>query len=181
MRVSVYIAMSLDGYIARANGGLDWLPGAECDEGKQTSDGDYGYSSFMETVDVMIMGRNTFEKVVSFGHWPYGDKEVYVLSNTIKSGEQTLPDGFRLFSGPAEEICRELKESGARHAYVDGGKTIQGFLEAGLIDELIITIIPVLIGNGIPLFGSLKQDIKLRLLESKAFGNGFLQCKYEIY
>lgn len=179
MKVSVYIATSLDGFIAREDGGLDWLPGAQ--EGDGDSGGeDYGYHEFMDSVDILVMGRNTYETVLGFGQWPYGDKQVVVLS----SGQVDIPDDLAATvesrSCSPAELVKGLSESGAKHLYVDGGKTIQGFLNAGLISEIIITQVTVLIGSGIPLFGPLSGDKQLALIESRSFDNGFVQSKYRV-
>jgi dihydrofolate reductase len=178
MKASVYIATSLDGYIAREGGALDWLPGSggEVQEGGS----DYGYQAFFDSVDVLVMGRNTFETVLSFGQWPYGQKRVVVLSSSLGHLPQEMPETVELRSASPAELWSELQASGARHLYVDGGKTIQGFLNAGLIDELIITTIPVLIGRGIPLFGDLAQDVRLQHLGTEAFESGLVQSKYGV-
>ena len=184
MKASVYIAVTLDGYIARENGSLDWLPGAEGEidissEPDNTLDyEDFGYNKFMENIDVLVMGRNTYEFVLSSGQWPYENKKVIVLSRTLDRVSSIVPDTVKIRSGSPNEIYLELKSEGAKHLYVDGGKTIQRFLDSGLIDELVITTVPVLIGKGVPLFGVLNEDKKLKLLESKHYSNGFVQNKY---
>ncbi len=178
MKISVYIATSLDGFIARENGDLDWLPGSDGDE-----DGigeDYGYHQFMKSVDTLVMGRNSYEMVLSFGEWSYGEKRVIVLSSKEIEIPEKLAKNVASRSCSPAELVDEIHETGAKHLYIDGGKTIQGFLNAGLIQEMIITRVPVLLGSGIPLFGELDQDKKLRLLESRAFDNGFVQSKYEV-
>jgi dihydrofolate reductase len=171
VKVSVYIATSLDGFIARKNGEIDWLIGGEGSE-------DYGYAEFMSTVDYVVMGRNTFEKVLSFGGWHY-EKEVIVLS----SRDLDIPTGITgkveaLNLSPAD-LLRRLEIHDAQHIYLDGGVTIQRFLREGLVDEMTITTIPVLIGEGLPLFGPVPGDIKLELMASQSFGNGFVQNKYK--
>jgi dihydrofolate reductase len=178
MKVSVYIGCSLDGFIARPNGDLDWLPEAETGASQET--GDYGYTNFFKSVDVLIMGRKTFEKVLSFGTWPYQNKRVIVLSRTLNNLPHDLPDSVELKTISPNELFNKLEEAGYQHAYVDGGVTIQQFLRDGLIDELIITRIPVLIGEGIPLFGSLRGDIKLKHVNSNSFMNGMVQSKYTV-
>jgi dihydrofolate reductase len=178
MKVSVYIATSLDGFIARQDGSLDWLPGAE--EQPESGAEDYGYQSFIESVDALVMGRITFETVLSFGSWPYGEKPVFVLSTTLESLPKNLPHNLKLKSGSVTEIYIDLKTAGFQHIYLDGGATIQKFLHAGLVDELIITIIPVLIGDGISLFGRLTKDVTLELLQCRRFDSGFVQNHYKI-
>lgn len=174
IKVSVYIATSLDGFIARTNGDLDWLASDEI------KDEDYGYEEFISTIDTIILGRQSFEKVLSFGDWPYGGKRVVVLSR----GRLTIPGELKgqveVSSAPLQELMRRLEETGARHLYVDGGKTIQSFLSAGLVQELTITTIPRLIGEGIPLFGCLEHDIKLEHLHTQTFANGLVQTKYKV-
>ena len=174
MKKSVYIATSLDGFIARENGDLDWLPGSD----GTTESEDFGYNKFFESVDVMIMGRKTFEKVLSFGEWPYLNKKVIVLSDTYKQIPQDFKGNVELKSGSPEEIIKELITKGYKQAYIDGGKTIQKFLQAGQIDELIITRVPVMLGKGIPLFGPLNKSISLKLLNITSFHNGFVQSHY---
>jgi len=178
MKASVYIATSLDGFIARADGGLDWLPGAE---GESTAGEDYGYREFMDSVDYLVMGRKTFEFVATFaGEWPYGGKRVVVLSSRPLELPKHVAGRVEWMSGSPGEVVSRLAERGAQHLYVDGGKTIQGFLAAGLIQQLIITQVPVLIGEGIPLFGPLPHDIKLRHIETQSFPSGLVQSRYEV-
>ena len=180
MKASIYVGISLDGYIAREDGGLDWLEGSDEEAASDSGKEDYGYDSFMGSIDVLIFGRITFEQVLSFGKWPYGTKRVIVLSSTLTKLPDDLPDSVELRNSSPAELMSELEQSGAKNLYVDGGKTIQGFLNADLIDEIIITKIPILIGNGIPLFGPLTDDIKLRHIETHSFENGFVQSKYEV-
>ncbi len=177
MKASVYIAASLDGFIARTNGGLDWLPGGE---GEVTGE-DYGYGKFMDSVDYLVMGRSTYEVVLGFGgKWPYGEKPLVVLSSRPVEIPERFANSVEWMSGPPNDVTRRLAERGASHLYIDGGRTIQGFLAAGLIQQLIITRVPVLIGNGIPLFGPLTHDIQLRHVETRSFANGLVQSRYEI-
>ncbi len=176
MKISVYIATSLDGYIARENGDLDWLPGSD----GQSDGEDYGYQQFMDSVDTLVMGRHTYEMVLSFGEWPYGEKRVIVLSSQEIEIPAHLAVTVESSSSSPAKLVDKLHKSGAQHLHIDGGKTIQGFLNAGLINEMIITRIPVLIGSGIPLFGALDHDQKLRHIETSSFANGFVQSKYEV-
>ena len=173
MKASVYIATSLDGYIARPDGDIGWL-GAPSKDGE-----DYGYEKFMDTVDFLVMGRNTYEKVMSFGRWPY-TKPVVVLAH----GPVNIPDDIaakvETMSGSPTDIVDELSKRGAEHLYIDGGKTIQSFLDANLIQRIIITRIPVLIGEGIPLFGPLQKDIRLEHVETRPFADGNVQCEYQV-
>ncbi len=153
MKASVFIATSIDGFIARADGALDWLP---LDGGEP-----HGYAEFMNTVDAIVIGRKTFETVLAFDSWPYDKKPVVVLSS--RPSDLVAPDGAvcDMMAGTPKEIVTRLAERGMKHLYIDGGVTIQRFLEAGLIQRLTITRIPVLLGSGIPLFGALSRDIRL--------------------
>lgn len=177
INASVYIATSLDGFIARADGDLDWLTGAAASAGE-----DHGYAAFMASVDVLVMGRNTFEKVLTFGEWPYPGKRVAILSTSLKCGDipASLGDAVEIHPGPIPELVRHLEATGSTSIYVDGGKVIQGFLREGLIDELTITRIPVLIGSGIPLFGALERDIRLTHVATRSYENGFVQSTYRV-
>jgi dihydrofolate reductase len=172
MTASVFIATSLDGFIAREDGGLDWLPG---DGGEP-----HGYDEFMATVDAIVIGRKTFETVLGFDAWPYGKKQVIVLSASMT--ELKAPEGAvcDLMTGPPEEIVARLAQRGMKHVYIDGGVTIQRFLRAGLIQRLAITRIPVLLGNGIPLFGSLSHDIRLDHVATRWFPSGMVQSEYVV-
>jgi dihydrofolate reductase len=176
IKVSVFIATSLDGFIARSNGDLDWLTGAESTSTEQ----DYGYQEFMDTVDTIVLGRNTFELVLTFDTWPYSGKNVVVLSSKPSAVPSHLVDEVEWLSLPPQRLAERLAAQGATHLYVDGGKTIQGFLRAGLIDELTITRVPVLIGTGVPLFGPLDHDVRLTHIATQQFENGFVQSKYRV-
>ncbi len=177
LKCSVFIATSLDGYIARPDGGIDWLSGPG-DEDSYAED--HGFQAFFDSIDSLVMGRVTFEQVLTFGEWPYGEKKVVVLSHASPNIPEHLSEVVEIMSGEPGEIVQRLAESGYRHAYVDGGVTIQGFLRAGLIDELIITTLPVLIGQGLPLFGGLEQDIHLEHIETRAFKSGLVQSRYQV-
>lgn len=175
LKTSVYIAASLDGFIARENGDLDWLP----QPGDTTED--YGYHAFMDTVDALVMGRATFEKVLSFGvDWPYGDKPVIVLSRSDYAIPDDLPETVESLTGELTDIISGLLQRGFEHIYLDGGVTVQNFLRAGLVDRFILTIIPVLIGKGKPLFGSLPEDVNLKLVDHQSWPSGLLQVTYDV-
>lgn len=180
MKISVYIATSLDGFIAREDGDIEWLHNSghgEVDKGE-----DFGYKEFMSSVDALVMGRNTYKKVLSFGgDWPYGNKPVFVLSKKGVDIPDRISETVSSLSGSPREIVKELEKLGYQHIYLDGGVTIQKFLDAGFVNEITITKIPVLIGNGIPLFGPLSKDIKLKHIQTEAFNNGFVQSRYEIF
>lgn len=176
MKTTVYIATSVDGFIARENGGIDWLPDEDDAEGRE----DYGYQEFIDSVDVLVMGRNTYELAVSFGSWPYGEKPVVVLSSQQVAIPDDIARTVESMCAPPREVVRHLAERGLKHLYIDGGKTIQGFLNEGLIKQLIITKVPILIGSGIRLFSSLPRDVRLRHIETRQFENGLVQSKYEV-
>lgn len=174
-KASVFIATSLDGFIARPDGNIDWLNQANT----VVPDGeDCGYASFMTTVDVIVMGRNTFEQVLTFGEWPYGDRKAVVLSQQGVVVPVSLRETVSVSAEAPELLVEMLSSEGAQHLYVDGGQTIQSFLNAGLISELTITVIPILLGAGKPLFGALKSDIVLKHLSTNAYEFGFVQSKY---
>lgn len=171
MKASVFVGTSLDGFIARADGALDFLP--EAPE-------PHGYDEFVATVDIIVIGRKTFETVLTMPPWPYGDKRVVVLSSQPLDFSAVVGGKVEQMSGPPEEIVAKLAATGAHHAYIDGGITIQRFLRAGLIQRLTITRVPVLIGEGIPLFGSLPHDIRLHHLSTKHYPSGLVSSEYEI-
>lgn len=185
MKASVYIATSLDGFIAREDGSLDWLPQSDTDiDSTETDvadvDGDMGFQAFMASIDAMVMGRNTFETVLSFGQWPYGDTRVIVLSRRGVEIPDHLTATVETSSSPLHELVEHLSARGFEHLYVDGGSTIQSFLNGGLITQLIITRIPVLIGSGIPLFGPLDNDIHLNHIETVSMPGGLVQSTYQV-
>ena len=174
---SVFIATSLDGFIARENDELDWLDAANATvpEGE-----DCGYLQFMETIDVLVMGRKTYEKVLSFGMWPYGNTSVIVLSRNKIEFPNDLNQNVSCSSESPKELCERLANEGAKRLYIDGDKTIQGFLAEGLINDITITIIPIVLGSGKPLFGNVGKDILLRHAATKTFDFGFVQLTYEV-
>lgn len=176
MKCSVFIATSLDGYIARKNGNLDWLPGSD---GKAASE-DYGFNDFLASIDTLVMGRKTYELALSFKEWPYRGKNVIVLSSGFPKALESLSKDAKGTSLSPNELIQHLVFIGSEHVYVDGGKTIQSFLQANLIQEITITKIPVLIGGGISLFGPLTHDICLQHLSSRAYESGFVQSKYKV-
>ena len=172
MTASVFVGASVDGFIARPNGDLDWLP---ADGGEP-----HGYDEFIASVDAIVIGRKTFETVLTFGAWPYGEKRVVVLSSHPVDLSAVRGGVVEQMGGPPAAIVAKLAASGAHHAYVDGGITIQGFLRAGLVDRLVITRVPVLIGDGIPLFGSLPHDIRLRHVVTRSYPSGLVQTEYDL-
>lgn len=172
MTVSIFIGTSLDGFIARPNGDLDFLP---------TGGGEpHGYTEFMASVDALVIGRKTFETVLAFPVWPYGQKRVVVLSSRPVDLSAVRGGVVEQMAGPPVEIVSKLAASGAHHLYVDGGITIQRFLRAGVIQRLIITRVPVLIGEGIPLFGTLPRDLRLRHVATQHYPSGLVKSEYHV-
>lgn len=176
-KASVFIATSLDGFIARPDGSIDWLNEANAAVPKGE---DCGYAEFIEPIDVLVMGRNTFETVLTFDEWPYENTRVVVLSSRPLSIPATLPGSVSASSESPGMLVERLAAEGARHLYVDGGITIQRFLAAGLIDDITITLIPVLLGRGRPLFGPIENDITLAHVATRTFDFGFVQVKYRV-
>ena len=172
MTVSVFVGTSLDGFIARANGDFDFLPAGGGEP--------HGYDEFIASVDAIVMGRNTFEKVLTLDAWPYGDKRVVVLSSRPVDLSAADEGVVEQMAGPPAEIVSRLAARGAHHLYVDGGITVQRFLQAGLIQRLIITRVPVLIGNGIPLFGALQRDVRLRHVATQQYPSGLVKSEYAV-
>lgn len=171
MRASVFVGTSLDGFIARPNGELDWLPHGGGEE--------HGYEAFFASVDALVIGRHTYETVLGFGGWVYGTKPVFVLSTgTLRPA----PAGAIIehLAGEPAQVVAQLEARGVGHAYVDGGITVQRFLRAGLIQRLIITRVPVLIGEGIPLFGPTGRDIRLKHLTTRQYPSGLVQSEYDV-
>jgi dihydrofolate reductase len=172
MMATVFVGTSVDGFIARSDGALDFLP---ADGGEA-----HGYDEFMASVDTIVIGRKTFETVLGFGGWAYGKKRVVVLS-TRPLDFSGIPDAVvEQMAGEPADIVARLAATGARHLYVDGGVTIQRFLRAGLIQRLVITRVPVLIGEGIPLFGRLPRDIRLRHVATRHYPSGLVQSEYDV-
>jgi dihydrofolate reductase len=172
MTASVFVGTSVDGFIARPNGDLDFLPP---DGGEP-----HGYNEFMATVDALVIGRKTFETVLAFPAWPYGQKQVIVLSSRPLDLSAVRDGVVEQMSGSPAEIVAKLSVRGLQHLYIDGGITIQRFLRAGLIQRLVVTRVPVLIGSGIALFGELLRDIPLRHIETKSYASGLVKTEYQI-
>jgi dihydrofolate reductase len=167
---AVFIGTSLDGFIARENGDLEWLTGTDLDMGTT------GYDEFFASVDAMVIGRKSYETISGFAEWPYSGKPVLVLSSTLTevSGPETS------VHHSLDDVVAALHERGAKRVYVDGGQTIQAFLRRGLIGEIIISRAPVLIGSGIPLFGPLDADVHLEHVSTRALDAGFVQSTYRV-
>ncbi|WP_260703189.1 dihydrofolate reductase family protein [Edaphobacter flagellatus] len=173
MKLSVFCGVSVDGFLARPDGALDFL-----EAGGQEP---HGFEEFFASVDVVVLGRKTYEIVQGFGKWFYGSKQVVVLSSSGPLDFSVAKDGvIEQMAGEPAEIAARLRARGFKHAYIDGGITIQRFLAAGLIDRLVITRVPVLIGAGIPLFGAVPRDIPLRHVETRSYEGGLVQSEYEI-
>lgn len=171
MKCSVFCGVSVDGFLARPDHKLDFL-----DAGGQEP---HGFDEFYASVDVVVIGRKTFEVVLTFGEWAYGKKQVVVLSSRQLDFTSIKNGVVEQISGEPAEIVAQLDTRGFKHAYIDGGITIQRFLAAGCVDRMVITRVPVLIGSGIPLFGSLPHDIKLQHVATRSYKGGLVQSEYE--
>lgn len=170
------MATSLDGFIARPDGDVAWL-----EEGNPLpEDDDAGFSAFFSSIDVLVMGRGSFEKVLEFDKWFYGDKPIVVMSKTLTEVPEHLRETVTIDSASPQDLIAKLSKQGYEHIYLDGGKVIQSFLREGLVDEMTLTTIPIIIGKGIPLFADLDQDIKLKHLGTKTWDNGFVQTTYAL-
>lgn len=171
MKASVFVGTSLDGFIARLDGALDFLDAGGSEP--------HGYDEFMATVDALVIGRKTYETVLGFGGWAYGERRVFVLSSNPIAPP---PKGAVVehLSGEPADIVAKLAGRGIQHIYVDGGITIQRFLQAGLIQRLVITRVPILIGSGVPLFGPLAQDVLVKHIDTRQYKGGLVQSEYEI-
>jgi dihydrofolate reductase len=173
MKNIVYIATSIDGYIADKNGGIDWL-----DMVPNPEDSDLGYFDFIARIDALIMGRNSFETVLGFDvKWPY-TKPVFVLSNTLTEIPKSHVDKAFLVNGSLVEVLKTIHGKGYPNLYIDGGVTVQNFLKEDLIDELIITTLPVVLGDGIPLFAKNNKALEFELVSSKVFLDQMVQRHY---
>jgi len=173
MKLSVFCGVSLDGFLARPDDTFDFLQTGEQEP--------HGFEEFSASVDVVVIGRRTFEIVLELGHLAlYGKKPVIVLSRRPLDFSSVKGELVEQSSGEPTEIVKQLESRGFKHAYIDGGITIQRFLAAGLIDRLVITRMPVLIGAGIPLFGPVPHDISLRHVATRCYGGGLVQSEYDI-
>lgn len=173
MHCTAYLGMSLDGFIAGPKDELDWLDELDHIEGV-----DYGYADFMASVDALVMGRRTFETVIGLvEEWPY-DKPVLVMSRTLTE----LPDhatGCEIFAGTPAEVVGEAEGRGWTNLYIDGGKLASSFLNAGLLDELIVSVLPVALGEGVPVFGALAEHTWFDHISTESFDNGMIQHRYK--
>lgn len=169
----VYIATSIDGFIADADGGIEWL-----EDIPNPDHSDFGFSNFMAKIDAIVMGRKTFEKVLTFPEWPY-TIPVFVLTNSNLQESPHLSGKVKFLRGQPGEIVETLSKKGYKNLYIDGGVTIQRFLEEDLIDELIITTIPVILGKGIPLFGNLQEKLQFTFNKSEVLGSSLVKNYYK--
>ena len=172
MKTTVYVGTSLDGFIARKDGDIDWLVKYQDKEVHES------YNEFISRIDAMVIGRGTYEKVLSFPEWPY-EKKVFVLSTSLKQIPGTLNEKATLVAMKPAALLNYLSDKGFSNIYVDGGKVIQSFLKEDLIDELIITKVPELIGTGIPLFGYLDNDLRFEHIKTNIYSDGLVKSQYE--
>ena len=184
MKCSVYIATSADGFIATLDGSVDWLHSAGNPEADMSNNPDMGFNDFIVSIDCMIMGRKCMDAISSFNltpeQWPYGNAKIYVLSNSVTEPPENLRGKVEMYSGDITKLISQLENNGYKHAYVDGGTTITAFINLQLINEMTITKAPIILGNGIPLFGEINNSIKLANSEAIAFSNDFIQEKYTV-
>jgi dihydrofolate reductase len=171
-KVIVYIAVSLDGYIARKDGDIDWLSAVN------SKDEDYGYSEFLKNVDTVIIGRKTYDKVLSFGiGYPHGKFKNYIITRKKRRSS----DNIEFYNGNMRKLISSLKKEKGKNVFVDGGAEIVNlFMKHNLIDEFIISVIPVFLGNGIRLFKNKRPEVKLKLESCKSFSSGLAQLHYKV-
>lgn len=171
----VFIATSLDGFISRPDGDIDWL--LQRDDPSE----DHGYQDFITDKDIIVMGRGSYEKVRTFDTWFY-DRPVVVLSKQLADSPvpEALKNKLRFSNLAPRELMAELASQGVQRVYVDGGQVVQSFLCEGLVTDMVITTVPVLIGSGRPLFGGLEQDVDLKLVSSRSFASGLVQSTYQL-
>jgi dihydrofolate reductase len=168
-----FVAVSLDGFIARSDGSVDWLDMPESNE-------DYGFSAFMDSIDAMVMGRNTFDTVMAMREWPYRDTPVIVLTHRSFHASSGFEGLVETMDALPADVAAELDRRGLDRVYIDGGQVIQSFLNTGLLHRMVITTIPVLLGDGIPLFGPTNADVLLRHVDTVAYTDGLVQSTYDV-
>ena len=171
----VFLGVSLDGFVARLDHRLDWLT-------KHAATGeDHGYDAFMAGVDGIIMGSGSLRTVLTFGEWPYR-KPVIVMSGSLTPSDipPALAERVRVTDLGPRELMQALRREGWSRAYVDGGRLVQSFISEGLIEDLALTIVPILIGTGIRPFGEIGRDIDLELTDTTAFPSGLVQVRYRV-
>lgn len=169
-KISIYIAASIDGYIARKDNSLDWM------DRVGGFDEDYGFKKFLDSVDSLIIGRKTYEVATTVPD-PYPGKRVVVLSNSLES----VREGMELYRGDLAQLAAKLHAEGARHVWIDGGVTISQFLAAQMVDTMTLSVIPILLGDGLPLFNVIGKEIPCRLIASRGYESGLVQLNYEIH
>lgn len=181
---SVFIATSLDGFIARNDGSVDWLDSSGNQEADLGDNSDMGFFAFFNSVDCIIMGRKTIDVLATMNllpeQWPYGDKRIIMLSNTVKEVPHGLYGNIEVFNGSIDDLVSKLKQEGHQHAYIDGGTTIRSFLNRHLIQEVIITKAPISLGEGIPLFEESSKYFELVERSILEYPNGFKQYHYDV-
>lgn len=169
-RCSVFLAVSLDGFIAREDGAIDWLSIVE------RPGEDYGFGAFFSAIDTLVVGRKTYEVALGFPEWPWGEKRVVVLTSRALSSKH----GETFHAGTPAELLARVEAAGAKHVYVDGGVVVRDFLAAGLVDDLTLSVVPIVLGKGTPLWGPLPGDVRLSLRASKTFASGLVQLVYGV-
>lgn len=169
-KISIFIAASLDGYIAKENDQLDWLEKFNC------FGEDYGFHSFFASIDTLIVGRKTFEPAARAPHWPYPGKKVIVLSRTLES----VGPHAEVYNGNIMDLILKLQAKGSKHVWIDGGITIAHFLKEKYVDQITVTIVPVLLGSGIPLFLRTGTEQECELLATKTYHSGMIQLTYQV-
>ena len=175
---SVFLGMSVDGFIARLDGDIGWLTGGAEPDGPPDDGegGDFGFAEFVSGIDALLMGRATYDVIAPFAEWPYQGKPVHVLSTTLEEGDARVAAVHRSF----DEAVAALDEAGYRRVYVDGGRTVHTALRAGLIADLTLARVPVLIGTGHTPFGELAADIPLEHARTREFPGGMVQSTYTV-
>jgi dihydrofolate reductase len=172
------MAMSLDGFVARKDHAMDWLmkPQFEAAEGE-----DHGFAEFQDSIDAIVMGKGSFETVLGFGEWPY-EKPVIVMSRTLSTGDvpETLHGKVEISRLAPEDLMESLGNRGCSRIYVDGGAIIRSFMQSGLVADMRVAIVPVLIGEGIRMFGELERDADLKLTGVKRFKSGIVELRYQV-
>lgn len=164
-KIILYIASSLDGYIARENGDVDWLP----------INTDSGYDNFYKSIDTVIMGKKTYDQILTFGDYPYKGKKSYVFTRN----DSLTKDENVEFASNVEEFSRNLVSSKGNIWLVGGSELFSAFLEHKLVDEIILSIIPTVLGKGIPLFQNINQETNLKLIKTTEY-SGFVELTYKV-
>lgn len=184
MHATVFMAMSLDGFIAGLDGDVSWLDQCGVPDAPLGDAADMGFFALMHSVDCLLLGRGTAEKLASFQltpeQWPYGDTPIYILSNSLGEVPAALQGKAQLVRGSLQQALVELERRGHQHLYVDGGALVRSCLEAGLVRRLVVTLAPIVLGQGIPLFAGLAHPIKLRQVSATRYANEFVQLEYAI-